>query len=148
MFQLPAEARLRVWREFRNQLNQLPLSTALEQVVQFWSRAPFTPYYLELNQPDTWPDPWTLIEENYYCDIAKCLGIMYTVSLTQHKTNLELEFRSYQDELGHEFNLAWIDDGKYILNLIDNKVVNIEQFDKTLNLKCRYSEIELKLNSY
>jgi hypothetical protein len=148
MFQQSAEARLRVWREFRNQLNQLPLSNALEQVVQFWSRAPFTPYYLELNQPDTWPDPWTLIEENYYCDIAKCLGIMYTVSLTQHKTYLELEFRSYQDELGHEFNLAWINDGKYILNLIDNKVVNIEQFDKTLNLKCRYSEIELKLNNY
>jgi hypothetical protein len=148
MFQQSAEARLRVWRDFRNQLDQLPLLTALEQTTQYWARAPFTPWHLELSRVDTWPDPWTLIEENYYCDIAKCLGIIYTISLTQHKKNITIEFRNYCDDVGHEYNLAWIDEGKYIINLIDQEVVNIEQFDKTLKLVKRYSEADLKLDSY
>jgi len=147
MFQLKAEDRLRSWRKFRTSIGALPLEVALLQTAQLWTRAPFTPYHLE-STPEAWPDPWTLIEENYYCDIAKCLGIVYTISLTQHKKNLEIEFRIYQDETGHEYNLAWINKGKYILNLIDSEVVNIEQFDKTLKLKKRYSAEELKLESY
>ena len=119
----------------------------MAELSQFWSRAPFTPYHLESN-PETWPDPWTLIEENYYCDIAKCLGIMYTVTLTQHKQELTVDYRVYQDSIGHEYNLAWINQGKYILNLIDGEVVNIEQFDKTLTLVKQYSESELRLDSY
>jgi hypothetical protein len=148
MFQLPAEDRLKSWRDFRNQLNHIPLHDALAQVAQFWARAPYTPWHLELNRIDTWPDPWTLIEENYYCDIAKCLGIIYTISLTHHKQHINLEFRNYQDDIGHEYNLAWVDQGKYVLNLIDNQVVNIEQLNKTLKLKKQYSESELKLDSY
>jgi hypothetical protein len=148
MFQQSAEIRLRVWREFRHQLDQLPLPQALEKTAQYWAQAPFTPWHLDLNRVDTWPDPWTLIEENYYCDIAKCLGIIYTISLTQHKSKIQIEFRNYQDEVGHGYNLAWIDAGKYIINLIDQDVVNIEQFDKTLRLIKRYSQTELKLDSY
>ena len=147
MFQLKAEDRLRSWREFRISIGVLPLEVALVQTAQLWNHAPFTPYHLE-HFPESWPDPWTLIEENYYCDIAKCLGIVYTVTLSQHKINLNTEVRVYQDETGHEYNLAWFDKGKYILNLIDNEVVNIEQFDKTLKLKKRFSETELRLDSY
>jgi len=147
MFQLRAEDRLRSWREFRIRLNSLTMDSAMAELSQFWSRAPFTPYHLESN-PETWPDPWTLIEENYYCDIAKCLGIMYTVTLTQHKQELTVDYRVYQDSIGHEYNLAWINQGKYILNLIDGEVVNIEQFDKTLTLVKQYSESELRLDSY
>jgi hypothetical protein len=147
MFQLKAEDRLRSWREFRAHIDLLPLNVAIAQVAQLWTTAPFTPYHLDSN-PNNWPDPWTLIEENYYCDIAKCLGIMYTISLTQHKKNLNIEYRMYRDNLGHEYNLSWINQGKYILNLIDGEVVNIEQFDKTLELTNRYLEEELKLDSY
>ena len=147
MFQLKADDRFRSWREFRTKLDSLPLDYAMSQTAQLWATAPFTPYHLD-STSGQWPDPWTLIEENYYCDIAKCLGIMYTISLTQHKKNLTVEYRVYQDSIGHEYNLAWFNQGKYILNLIANEVVNIEQFDKTLKLKNQYSESELRLDSY
>lgn len=135
MFKLPAEDRLRSWRDFRLSLDSLPIEQALDQTAELWSRAPFAPYYLDPKDPENWPSPWQLIEENYYCDIAKCLGIIYTMSLTTHRNNLEVEFRTYTDpKTRYAYNLAWFNQGKYILNLIDGQVVNKEHFDKTLQL--------------
>lgn len=149
MFQQPAEGRLRSWRDFRSTLDSLTLQNALVQTAEFWTRAPFVPYNLDINEPDKWPDPWTLIEENVYCDIAKCLGIVYTVLLTKHRKNLDFEIRVYQDPKTHyEYNLAWLGQGKYILNLIDGQVVNIEQFDKNLKLKHSFTAVELQLEHY
>jgi len=135
MFKLSAEDRLRSWRDFRNSLEKLPLEQALSQTAELWSRTPFSPYYLDINDPTNWPDPWQLINENYYCDIAKCLGIIYTISLTTHIKDLEIEFRNYTNpKTRHSYNLSWINQGKYVLNLIDGEVVNKEQLDKTFKL--------------
>lgn len=149
MFQQPAEGRLRSWREFRTTLESLSIENALAQTAEFWARAPFVPYNLDNTEPNTWPDPWTLIEENHYCDLAKCLGIVYTMLLTGHRKNLDFEIRVYQDtKTKYEYNLAWLCQGKYILNLIDGAVVNIEQFDKTLNLKHSFTAVDLQLENY
>jgi hypothetical protein len=149
MFQQPAEARMRAWREFRTSLESLPLDRALINVAKFWSGAPFVPYNLDIMRPAEWPDPWALIDENVYCDLAKCLGIVYTVSLCKHKMDLEIELRTYLDpKNGHEYNLAWINQGKYIINMIDNEVLNIKEFNKTLQLKHRFTAVDLKLDYY
>lgn len=147
MFQKPAEDRLRAWREFRATIESLPIEQALVQTAEFWARAPFVPYNLDPGMPQIWPDPWTLIYENSYCDVAKCLGIVYTISLTKHKT--DVEFRIYRDpKTGYEYNLAWFAQGKYILNMIDGEVLNNTQFDKSLKLIKQFSEKELQLESY
>jgi hypothetical protein len=149
MFHLKAEDRLRSWRDFRSTLDSLPLDQALNQTAEFWTGAPFTPYHLDPDSVATWPDPWTLIDENIYCDLAKCLGIVYTVLLTTHRTNLDIEIWVYEDPTTHhEFNLACFDQGKYILNMIDGTVVNIKQVNETLTLKRRITATELKLESY
>lgn len=149
MWKLEPSERIARWREFRNSLEPLPLETALLQTCRFWGTAPFTPYHLDTATPELWPDPWTLIYENYYCDIAKCLGIIYTISLTQHKKNLGVEFRIYKDvTTGHEYNLAWFDQGKYILNLIDNEIVNKEHIDNSLKLVRSFTAVDLKLDNY
>ena len=149
MFQQKPEDRLRSWREFRSTLESLPLEQALTQTVEFWAGAPFVPYNLDSNFPETWPDPWALIIENSYCDVAKCLGIVYTISLTGHRTNLDIEFRVYEDpKTRYSYNLAWINQGKYILNMIDGEILNNEQFDKTLKLIKKYSKEQLKLEHY
>ena len=146
MFKLPTDERLARWRDFRKSLNALPLETALQSVVDFWSRCPFSPYYLDPAQPENWPDPWTLIEENYYCDLAKALGMLYTIKFTDHSP--EVEIRVYYDpETKYNYNLVWIAQGKYVLNLISGEIVNKTHVEKTLKLKVEYSK-ELKLNSY
>jgi hypothetical protein len=149
MFQLKPEDRLRSWREFRTTLESLPIEQALAQTAEFWARAPFVPYNLDSAKPDEWPDPWTLIIENSYCDIAKCLGIVYTMSLTGHRKNLDIEFRIYEDpKTRYSYNLAWFNRGKYILNMIDGEILNNEQFDKTLKLIKQFSTEQLKLEHY
>jgi hypothetical protein len=149
MFQQKPEDRLRSWREFRASLDLLPLDQALAQTAEYWVRAPFTPYNLDPDLPHEWPDPWTLIMENSYCDVAKCLGIVYTILLTEHRKDLEIELRQYEDPTNrHVFNLAWVNKGKYILNMIDGEVVNIKHIDKTLKIKKQYSEVDLQLENY
>ena len=149
MFQLLAEDRLRAWREFRTEIESLPIETALAETAEFWRHAPFVPYNLDFSDPTNWPDPWTLIQENIYCDIAKCLGIVYTISLTGHKTYIEIELRQYVDpKTGYEYNLAWINQGKYILNMIDGEVLNIKQFDNALQLKQQFTAVDLQLENY
>jgi hypothetical protein len=149
MFQLPAEDRIRSWRDFRSSLNLLSIDQAFAQTAELWARVPFVPYSLDLDDVNAWPDPWTLIYENHYCDIAKCLGIVYTMLLTEHRTDLEIEFRMYEDtETKYIYNLAWFCQGKYILNMIDGTVLNNEQFNKKLKLIKTYSAEDLHLENY
>ena len=134
MWKLEASERIARWREFRKSLNSLPLDESLSRVVEFWNGCPFTPYYLDPDTPENWPDPWTLVEENYYCDLAKALGIVYTIYFTSHK-NLSPEIRVYYDPTSKlTYNLVWIDQGKYVLNLIGGEVVNKTQIPKDLKL--------------
>lgn len=145
MFKLPAAERLTRWRDFRKSLDILSLPEALTAVVDFWHGCPFSPYYLDPSKPDEWPNPWTLIEENYYCDIAKALGMLYTIKFTIHNPIVEL--RIYIDpETKYQYNLVWIDDGKYVINLVEGEVVN-KTLVENLKLRVKYSE-ELNLNSY
>jgi hypothetical protein len=149
MFQQKPEDRLRSWRDFRTAIGDLPLDHALAQTAEFWAGAPFVPYNLDPDIPTLWPDPWTLVNENVYCDVAKCLGIVYTLLLSKHRMDIDIELRMYQDlENKYVYNLAWINQGKYIINMIDREVLNIEQFDKTLQLKKTYTAVDLQLDNY
>ena len=145
MFKLPASERLVRWREFRKSLDSLPLDRALGSIIEFWQNCPYSPYYLDPDHPDKWPDPWTLVEENYYCDLAKALGMLYTIKFTKHDP--EVEIRVYYDpESKYNYNLVWIEQGKYVLNLIEDQIVNKTLTDH-LELKVKYNQ-ELKLSSY
>ena len=141
--------RLTQWKEFRHKLTDLPLDQAVVEVNELWSTAPFVTYYLDPSDSKSWPDPWTLLAENYYCDVAKSLGIIYTIYFTSHK-HVPLEFRTYYDYKEKvRYNLAWIDQGKYILNYYPYEIVNTELVEeKKLQLIYQYSSTELALDKY
>lgn len=147
MWKLNSDERLSRWRAFRKSLNALPLEEAVASVAEFWTSCPFTPYYLDPDKPDTWPNPWTLVEENYWCELAKAVGMLYTIKLTEHSP--EVEIRVYYDpESRVNYNLVWIDKGKYVLNMNDGEVLNKTHIAEQLELRYTYGEEELKLNSY
>lgn len=149
MWNLKASEHLTHWRDFRKSLAALPLDTILTKVIKFWHGCPFSPYYLDPERPANWPDPWTLIQENYYCDVAKALGIVYTLSLLQREDILDLELHVYVDpETKYQYNAVCINRGKYILNLIDDEVLNKQQIKKSLTLKHRYTATDLNLDNY
>jgi len=127
MWKLKTPERLEHWRHLRGTMDALEIEPALDLAAETWGQAPFTPYYLDYTQIETWPDPWTLISENYYCDLAKALGLLYTVYLSRHGSEHDLKLRILRHPLTKkEYNLVIVDDGKYVLNLLAHEVVNIK----------------------
>ena len=141
--------RLTQWKDFRHQLDRLPLESAVVELNNMWSTAPFVNYNLDPSDPKTWPDPWALLAENYWCDVAKSLGIVYTIYFSSHKpTPVEIRvYYDYKDKTKH--CVAWLDDGKYILNYWPYEIVNTKQIEeKQLQLLYQYSSTDLQLEKY
>jgi hypothetical protein len=141
--------RLTQWKDFRHQLDRLPLESAVVELNNMWSTAPFVNYNLDPSDPNSWPDPWTLLAENYWCDVAKSLGIAYTIYFSSHKsTPMEIRvYYDYKDKTKH--CVAWLDDGKYILNYWPYEIVNTKQIEeKQLQLLYQYSSTDLQLEKY
>ena len=141
--------RLTQWKDFRHQLDRLPLESAVVELNNMWSTAPFVNYNLDPSDPKTWPDPWALLAENYWCDVAKALGIVYTIYFTGHSsTPIEIRvYYDYKDKTRH--TMVWLDDGKYILNYWPYEIVNTKQVEeKQLQLLYQYSSTDLQLEKY
>lgn len=141
--------RLTQWKDFRHKLSDLPLDNAVYELNHLWSTAPFVTYYLSPDAPDSWPDPWTLLAENYYCDLAKALGILYTIYFTSHKSDtIELcVYYNYKDKM--RSNVVSVAQGKYILNYWPYEIVNTKQIEsEPLQLLYRYTAKDLHLEKY
>lgn len=146
---LRSSDRLTEWRDFRREISDKSLEQALTDVCALWSTAPYVTYYLAPDDPLSWPDPWTLLAENYYCDLAKSLGMLYTLYFTGHKTaNMSLRiYYDYKDK--NRYNVLWVEQGKYILNYWPYEIVNTEQIEeKQLQLLYQYSTNDLALEKY
>ena len=149
MWKLKPDDRLDRWKSFRKQISSVPLDRALAECQDFWQSAPFTPYYLDYIDCANWPDPWQLVYENYYCDLAKALGIVYTLHLCDHGPTLDLAICVCQDvENRGQYNLVWINDGKYVLNFNSNEILNRTHIPNTLKTLIKLSSKDLKLNNY
>ena len=112
--------RLESWADLRTSANELPLEQALELVNNWWQKTPWQPYYLHWDDQPLWPDPWQLLSDNVYCDLARGLGILYTVSMLDHKDLVSFELVLTEDER----NLVLVNKEKYTLNWSNGVVVN------------------------
>jgi hypothetical protein len=149
MFKSSSSERFSRWKSFRREIDALSIDSAIIETVEFWKSCPFIPFYLQPEDNNLWPDPWQLIEENYYCDLAKVLGIVYTLHLTQHGKELHPEIRVYYDpSTRHTYHIAYLCQGKYVLNLIEGGVVNKEHINQRFKLKHCYTAVDLKLEQY
>lgn len=112
--------RLEKWNLLRDQCQNLSVEHALETINDWWFNAPWRPYYLHWDDQLTWPDPWQLLSDDIYCEVARGLGILYTITLLDRAdigpASLVLT------ESGH--NLVLVNQTKYILNWEKDTVVN------------------------
>lgn len=148
MWNQRSDKRLSEWKQFRKSLDDMSIEDAVKATTHLWSYAPFVNHYLVADSTEEWPDPWTLLDENYYCDIAKALGMLYTLGLSKHGKEIDLELKILVDRNGNLFNLVYIDQGKYIINYWHDEVVNSTDIDKELKIKYSYSTYDLKLHTY
>ena len=151
MWNLKPDERLREWKAFRIQISNQPLAEACNSTSHLWSYAPFVNHFLDPDKKSSvvaWPDPWTLLHDNYYCDVAKSLGMLYTLYLSDH-TPADIELLICRDSatrLNH--NLVVLEQGKYTLNFEFNTVVNNKQLPRTLEIQYRYKPEDLDLDQF
>ena len=114
------QLRLDAWAHLRAQAQTQNAESALTDINRWWFQAPWRAYHLHWDDQLDWPDPWELLSDNLYCDVARGLGILYTISLLDHAdlTDAELVLTSE----GH--NLVLVNKRKYILNWDSTPVVN------------------------
>ena len=114
------DQRLNDWYNLRNFAKTQPVEEALSTITGWWSLAPWQPYYLHWDDQLTWPDPWQLLNDNVYCDLAKALGILYTITLLDRADMAPADLILTEDER----NLVQVGKTKYILNWNADMVVN------------------------
>lgn len=129
--------RLESWNSLRDSCQTLPLEQALEAINTWWFNVPWKPYYLHWDDQSTWPDPWQLLSDNHYCDLARGLGILYTITLLDRAdlTSAELVLTEEGD------NLVLVEKLKYILNWDKDTIVNTIQ---AVNIKKQYTQEAVK----
>jgi hypothetical protein len=114
------DARLKNWYALRTECQTLPIETALRQINQWWFGCPWRPYYLHWDEQHNWPDPWQLLSDDVYCEVARALGILYTINLLD-RADLP-PARLVLTDSGH--NLVLVANSKYILNWEKDTIVN------------------------
>ena len=126
MFNLPADDRLSAWAQLKQNLETS--STPFEDVVKFWSNAPFIPYNKNVDPFNQrgWPTPWDIIVENRYDDFTKALMMANSVKLTNRfkDSNISIETR-VDNSQNKSYNIVIINK-ESVLNYIDNEVVNYQ----------------------
>ena len=125
MFSLYGNDRLTHWKKFRNSLESS--NTPLEDVINFWSLAPFVSPYLNPQNPAEWPDAWHLILDDRFDDLAIVLGMLYTIKLTTRfmETQCEIHTSMFPKEKYPRYLL--IVDNKHVLNFEYGCISGIEK---------------------
>jgi hypothetical protein len=115
--------RLESWNQLRQQIQSLPTANTLQCINQWWYNCPWRPYYLHWDDQANWPDPWQLLSDNHYCDLARALGILYTITLLDREDLGDATL--VLTETGD--NLVLVEKSKYILNWDRDTIVNTIQ---------------------
>ena len=113
-------ARLESWNQLRDQVQNLSIESALEDINAWWFTAPWRPYYLHWDDQSAWPDPWQLLSDDVYCDLARGLGIVYTISMLDRADMAPTTLVLTEDGS----NLVQVAKEKYILNWQAEQIVN------------------------
>lgn len=112
--------RLQAWLDLRALCAELDLETTISTIDQWWQRTPWRPYLLHWDDRQHWPNPWQLLADNEYCDVARALGIMYTIKLLDRGDLADAVMVSAQ-----QGNLVLVQGGKYVMNWRPDAIVNI-----------------------
>ena len=131
--------RLAAWSDLRSQVETLDPESALKMINEWWFQSPWSGYYLHWDDQETWPDPWQLLSENIYCEVARGLGILYTISMLERKDLEDAELVVTEDN----YNLVQVGKKKYILNWDNEKIVNTDLVaGKNIKKKLTQSQVK------
>jgi hypothetical protein len=133
-------ARLAGWHHLRQSSKTLPVPQALHGINQWWFQAPWSSYYLHWDDQDKWPDPWQLLSDNIFCEVARGLGMLYTITMIEHPEITDSELIETP-----QGTLVRVHQGKYILNWYPDTIVNISPESDAVRHRLHQTILESKL---
>jgi len=125
IFQIDYETRLQSWHDLKEEVKNSDLKTKCVKVDSWWQNAPTINHYLHTKDTVNWPDPWELLVENLYCNVAKALGMCYTLYLSGEK-NVKMVIAV--DKFGNDIVLVIVED-IYYLNYWPDTVETNTKYD-------------------
>ena len=128
MWPVHFEERLASWYDLRQRNQNTTIEQALENINNWWFQVPVVNRYLHIDDHEVWPGPWDLLADDVYCDLARALGIVYTVMMLDRDDIPNTEIIQTDDG-----NLVQVQDGKYILNWAPGELVNIQSTKTNIN---------------
>ena len=128
--------RLESWNQLRDQTQYLSLESALLDINAWWFNCPWKPYYLHWDDQSNWPDPWQLLSDDVYCEVARGLGILYTITLLERADMAPADLILTEDDT----NLVLVAKEKYILNWEPDSIVNTNQ---EIKIKRQYQQHQI-----
>ena len=129
--------RLQSWSALRTKVQNLPLQEALQEINWWWQQTPWQSYYLHWDDFDQWPDPWQLLADNVYCEVARALGIVYTIVMLNRADMRDSTMILTSDG----YNLVLVNKKKYTLNWGNEILVNS---NLVVNIKRQITQEQIK----
>ncbi len=126
VFQLNYEARLSDWYDLRVRLEDSSLEEKCVEIDKWWQKAPLVTHHLHILDSENWPDPWQLLVENTYDEVARALGMCYTLLLLGEDN---IEIAEATDDTGNDVVIVLVDNAKYVMNYYPNMVLSITSSD-------------------
>ena len=142
IFQSTYDTRLQSWYSLRNQLQNLTISEQCVEVDKWWQKAPLVTHYLHQSEISIWPGPWELLVENTYCEVARALGMCYTLYLIG-VTDIEMVLA--KNNIAEDVVLVLVDNAKYILNYWPDTVLSNSLHEFTVIQKLDITKITEKI---
>jgi len=112
-----------------------------DRTQDFFEQLPKVKIYTDPYDPDTWPTPWELIDENEYCQFNILLGICYTIQLTERFKNCHPKINVAIDTINKTvYYLLIINDKVYGY---DSNWIEASALPKSLKIQKMYAMKEL-----
>lgn len=124
MFDLHDNDRLLEWKRIRSQIEIS--NNPLDIVIDTWCRAPFVSKFIDPYSPNDWPDPWRLVLDGKFDNLAICLGMLYTLQLTQRFMHSQYEIHMSNIPKMKEPAFYMSVDRSFILNYTYKQVVDYD----------------------
>lgn len=137
MWETTYQARLAAWHQLRVTAATAEPAQALLIINDWWAQAPIVNRTIVWDDPAVWPDPWNLLVNDGYCDLAKALGIVYTIMLLDANVYTDLTIICVDRD-----NLVQVDAGKYILNWAPGELLNIQSVPGTVTHSISSTELQ------
>jgi hypothetical protein len=127
-FLLPPAQLRQTWKNLRNSIDQsMPVIDILQTVSKFWNLAPTSKPYLDYLDPETWPDPWTLLDSKNLDVNSISLGVFYTLLHCNDTriANANLKLVMMRQPMVSWEGLVCIVDDQWVIGYDTGKLVDI-----------------------